>query len=145
MYANHCGCDGERVYYDGCSLIAMNGKVLARCSFYAWILLLTLDSTIAMHGKVLARCSVSQRHFARNDAIRSHEGAIRSHASTIRSHATAIRSHATAIRSHATAIRSHASTIRSSNCWCIRIFALLWCSNTEEIHVQLVGMRRPSQ
>jgi hypothetical protein len=84
------------VYYDGCSLIAMNGKVLARCSFYAWILLLTLDSTIAMHGKVLARCSVSQRHFARNDAIRSHEGAI---------------------RSHATAIRSHASTIRSSNCW----------------------------
>jgi hypothetical protein len=30
LYANHQGCDGERVYYDGCSMICMNGKVLAQ-------------------------------------------------------------------------------------------------------------------
>ncbi len=27
MYSNLIGCDGERVYYDGCCLIAMNGEV----------------------------------------------------------------------------------------------------------------------
>ncbi|KAJ3342315.1 glutamine-dependent NAD(+) synthetase [Entophlyctis luteolus] len=30
MYANHHGCDGERVYYDGCSLIVVNGQVVAQ-------------------------------------------------------------------------------------------------------------------
>ena len=30
MYANARGCDGGRVYYDGCSLIAVNGEVVAQ-------------------------------------------------------------------------------------------------------------------
>ena len=30
MYANCKGCDGERVYYDGCCLIAVNGSVVAQ-------------------------------------------------------------------------------------------------------------------
>ena len=30
MYSNLIGCDGERVYYDGCCMIAMNGEVLAQ-------------------------------------------------------------------------------------------------------------------
>ncbi|KAI8613527.1 hypothetical protein BC830DRAFT_1258240 [Chytriomyces sp. MP71] len=30
LYANQHGCDGERVYYDGCSLIVVNGQVLAQ-------------------------------------------------------------------------------------------------------------------
>eukprot|EP00049_Salpingoeca_infusionum_P022297 m.5975 g.5975 ORF g.5975 m.5975 type:complete len:721 (-) comp5113_c0_seq2:232-2394(-) len=30
MYANHQGNDGERVYYDGCALIALNGQILAQ-------------------------------------------------------------------------------------------------------------------
>jgi NAD+ synthase (glutamine-hydrolysing) len=29
LYANLMGCDGERVYYDGCSMIAMNGELYA--------------------------------------------------------------------------------------------------------------------
>ena len=32
MYSNLFGCDGERVYYDGCCLIAMNGEILAQVS-----------------------------------------------------------------------------------------------------------------
>ncbi|KAI9017590.1 hypothetical protein BC832DRAFT_572628 [Gaertneriomyces semiglobifer] len=30
LYANQQGCDGERVYYDGCGLIAMNGSIVAQ-------------------------------------------------------------------------------------------------------------------
>jgi NAD+ synthase (glutamine-hydrolysing) len=30
MYANARGCDGGRVYYDGCSMIAINGEIVAQ-------------------------------------------------------------------------------------------------------------------
>ncbi|KND00979.1 NAD+ synthetase [Spizellomyces punctatus DAOM BR117] len=30
LYANQQGCDGERVYYDGCGLILMNGEIVAQ-------------------------------------------------------------------------------------------------------------------
>lgn len=30
LYANHRGCDGERVYYDGCAMVAINGDIVAR-------------------------------------------------------------------------------------------------------------------
>ncbi|KAI9096181.1 hypothetical protein DFS34DRAFT_157092 [Phlyctochytrium arcticum] len=30
LYANQQGCDGERVYYDGCGLICMNGEIMAQ-------------------------------------------------------------------------------------------------------------------
>ena len=30
MYTNLRGCDGERVYYDGCAMISMNGDFLAQ-------------------------------------------------------------------------------------------------------------------
>lgn len=29
MYANQQGCDGDRLYYDGCAMILLNGRVLA--------------------------------------------------------------------------------------------------------------------
>ena len=32
MFANLHGCDGERVYYDGCSMIAINGSIVAQGS-----------------------------------------------------------------------------------------------------------------
>jgi len=32
MYANQQGCDGGRLYYDGCSMILVNGNVVAQCS-----------------------------------------------------------------------------------------------------------------
>ncbi|EDO33760.1 predicted protein [Nematostella vectensis] len=35
MYSNLRGCDGERVYYDGCSFIAVNGKVVAQGAQFA--------------------------------------------------------------------------------------------------------------
>ena len=30
LYANQRGCDGERLYYDGCAAIAINGQYLAQ-------------------------------------------------------------------------------------------------------------------
>ena len=30
MYSNLIGCDGDRVYYEGCCMIAMNGEVLVQ-------------------------------------------------------------------------------------------------------------------
>lgn len=30
MYANMTGCDGGRMYYDGSSMIAMNGKIYSQ-------------------------------------------------------------------------------------------------------------------
>ena len=30
LYANQQGCDGERVYYDGCAMIAANGDILSQ-------------------------------------------------------------------------------------------------------------------
>ena len=34
VYANQRGCDGGRLYYDGCACIAINGKVLFRILKY---------------------------------------------------------------------------------------------------------------
>lgn len=35
MYSNHQGCDGGRLYYDGCSCIAVNGDVVAQGSQFS--------------------------------------------------------------------------------------------------------------
>lgn len=35
LYANQRGCDGDRLYYDGCALIVVNGKVVAQGSQFS--------------------------------------------------------------------------------------------------------------
>ena len=35
MYANQQGCDGGRVYFDGCALIVVNGNVVAQGSQFS--------------------------------------------------------------------------------------------------------------
>ncbi|KAI5960676.1 QNS1 [Candida pseudojiufengensis] len=35
LYANQRGCDGDRLYYDGCALIVVNGEVLAQASQFS--------------------------------------------------------------------------------------------------------------
>ncbi|KAG6791569.1 hypothetical protein POTOM_000692 [Populus tomentosa] len=35
MYSNHQGCDGGRLYYDGCSCVVMNGEVVAQGSQFS--------------------------------------------------------------------------------------------------------------
>ncbi|KAI8459442.1 glutamine-dependent NAD(+) synthetase [Phakopsora pachyrhizi] len=35
IYANQQGCDGDRLYYDGCSLISLNGKIINQGSQFS--------------------------------------------------------------------------------------------------------------
>ena len=35
MFANQRGCDGERVYYDGCAMLAVNGHIVAQGSQFS--------------------------------------------------------------------------------------------------------------
>lgn len=35
LYANQQGCDGDRMYYDGCAMIAMNGHIVAQGSQFS--------------------------------------------------------------------------------------------------------------
>ncbi|KAJ8662222.1 NAD+ synthetase [Lichtheimia ornata] len=35
LYANQQGCDGDRLYYDGCAMIVMNGRVMAQGSQFS--------------------------------------------------------------------------------------------------------------
>jgi NAD+ synthase (glutamine-hydrolysing) len=35
LYANQQGCDGGRVYYDGCSAVMVNGKLVAQASQFS--------------------------------------------------------------------------------------------------------------
>ena len=30
VYSNLRGCDGERVYYDGCAMVMVNGEIVAQ-------------------------------------------------------------------------------------------------------------------
>uniref|UniRef100_A0A8C5GKZ7 Glutamine-dependent NAD(+) synthetase n=1 Tax=Gouania willdenowi TaxID=441366 RepID=A0A8C5GKZ7_GOUWI len=51
LYSNHRGCDGERVYYDGCSLVAINGDVVAQGSQFS------LNDVVGVHVDVHVRCA----------------------------------------------------------------------------------------
>ena len=35
LYANQQGCDGDRLYYDGCAMVAVNGKIVAQGSQFS--------------------------------------------------------------------------------------------------------------
>lgn len=35
LYANQQGCDGDRLYYDGCAMIAINGHIIAQGSQFS--------------------------------------------------------------------------------------------------------------
>ena len=35
LYSNQQGCDGDRLYYDGCAMIVMNGNVIAQGSQFS--------------------------------------------------------------------------------------------------------------
>ena len=35
MFANQMGCDGDRVFYDGSAMIAVNGEIVARSAQFS--------------------------------------------------------------------------------------------------------------
>lgn len=60
MYSNQRGCDGDRLYYDGCSLILNNGKILAQGSQFSLKDVEVLISTVDLDDIWSSRSSRSR-------------------------------------------------------------------------------------
>lgn len=59
MYANQQGCDGGRLYYDGCCCIAVNGDVVAQGSQFSLKDVEVLDALVDLDAVSSYRASVS--------------------------------------------------------------------------------------
>ncbi|KZS94636.1 glutamine-dependent NAD synthetase with GAT domain-containing protein [Sistotremastrum niveocremeum HHB9708] len=60
LYANQQGCDGDRLYYDGCALIAINGRIIAQGSQFSLndveVVSATIDiEDVRAHRAVMSR------------------------------------------------------------------------------------------
>ena len=60
LYANQQGCDGDRLYYDGCALIALNGTVLAQGSQFSLNDVEVVTATIDLEEVRAHRVSASR-------------------------------------------------------------------------------------
>ncbi|RKU24432.1 NAD(+) synthase [Candidatus Poribacteria bacterium] len=49
LYANQQGCDGGRLYFDGCALIAQNGEILAQGSQFSLKDVEVITATVNLH------------------------------------------------------------------------------------------------
>uniref|UniRef100_A0A7S0EXQ7 Glutamine-dependent NAD(+) synthetase n=1 Tax=Hanusia phi TaxID=3032 RepID=A0A7S0EXQ7_9CRYP len=62
MYANQIGCDGGRLYFDGCALICSNGQVVAQGAQFSMqevevvTAAVDLSATRSMRGAFMSRC-----------------------------------------------------------------------------------------
>ncbi|KAL1412074.1 glutamine-dependent NAD(+) synthetase [Vanrija albida] len=61
LYANQQGCDGDRLYYDGASLIALNGQILARGSQFSLNEVEVVTATIDLEAVRAHRTGSSRR------------------------------------------------------------------------------------
>lgn len=68
LYANQKGCDGDRLYYDGCACIIVNGKAVAQASQFSLADVEVVSATIDLddvrsyrNQKLAAMQSVSQK------------------------------------------------------------------------------------
>lgn len=61
LYANQRGCDGDRLYYDGCALIAVNGKVVAQGSQFSLKDVEVVTATVDLEEVRNYRASVMSR------------------------------------------------------------------------------------
>ncbi|KIL69432.1 hypothetical protein M378DRAFT_157693 [Amanita muscaria Koide BX008] len=69
LYANQQGCDGDRLYYDGCAMIAVNGKIVAQGSQFSLADVEVVTATVDLED-VRAYRSVSSRNMQAAEAER---------------------------------------------------------------------------
>lgn len=60
LYANQQGCDGDRLYYDGCPLVACNGSIIAQGSQFSLDDVQVITATIDLDEIRSARASKSR-------------------------------------------------------------------------------------
>ncbi|KAG9303971.1 hypothetical protein G9A89_005881 [Geosiphon pyriformis] len=77
LYANQQGCDGDRLYYDGCALIAVNGRIVAQGSQFSLKDVEVITATIDMED-IRSHRSISSRGIqaSRVDAYQRFEAEI---------------------------------------------------------------------
>jgi NAD+ synthase (glutamine-hydrolysing) len=61
LYANQQGCDGDRLYYDGACLIALNGQILAQGSQFSLSEVEVVTATIDLEAVRAQRTGSSRR------------------------------------------------------------------------------------
>ncbi|MBP98072.1 NAD(+) synthase [Candidatus Poribacteria bacterium] len=61
LYANQQGCDGGRLYFDGCALIAINGEILAQGSQFSLDDVEVITATVDLQEVSSFRRSISSR------------------------------------------------------------------------------------
>eukprot|EP00731_Ephydatia_muelleri_P029696 Em0021g219a len=67
MYSNLIGCDGERVYYDGCSMLALNGEIVGQGSQFSLdevevtTATVDLEDVRSYRGSIMSRCMQTQQ------------------------------------------------------------------------------------
>ena len=60
LYANQQGCDGDRLYYDGCAMIIVNGQVVAQGSQFSLNDVEIITATVDLEEVRSFRCSPSR-------------------------------------------------------------------------------------
>jgi NAD+ synthase (glutamine-hydrolysing) len=71
LYANQQGCDGDRLYYDGCAMIALNGCIIAQGSQFSFTDVEVVAATIDIED-VRAHRAKSSRSMQAASAERYH-------------------------------------------------------------------------
>ncbi|KAN0113835.1 glutamine-dependent NAD synthetase [Russula decolorans] len=71
LYANQQGCDGDRLYYDGCAMIALNGCIIAQGSQFSFTDVEVVAATIDIED-VRAHRAKSSRSMQAAGAERYH-------------------------------------------------------------------------
>ncbi|KAK2763064.1 glutamine-dependent NAD(+) synthetase [Arachnomyces sp. PD_36] len=64
LYANQCGMDGDRLYYDGCAMILANGQVIAQGSQFSLDDVETVVATVDIEEVRSYRSAASRGHQA---------------------------------------------------------------------------------
>lgn len=70
LYANQQGCDGDRLYYDGCALIALNGTIIAQGSQFSLNDVEVVAATIDIEEVRAYRAGKNSRSFQASSAER---------------------------------------------------------------------------
>lgn len=60
LYANQQGCDGDRLYYDGCAMIVVNGDIVAQGSQFSLNDVEVVTATVDIEDVRTYRCSASR-------------------------------------------------------------------------------------
>jgi NAD+ synthase (glutamine-hydrolysing) len=72
LYANQQGCDGDRLYYDGCAMIAVNGRIIAQGSQFSLTDVEVVSATIDIEDVRAHRASQRSRAHQAAEAERYH-------------------------------------------------------------------------